>query len=165
MRIALISDIHAHVVALEAVLDDIERCKVDKIIFLGDIATLGPHPKEAIARLRGLDCPCILGNHDDFLIKPELVASYTTAKVLVDAIDWSRERLDGDDLEFVRSFRMTYETKLDDGSVLLVFHGSPTCNMENLLAETPPEEVDRMLNGSGAPVMGVNIGNERDPHG
>ncbi len=54
MRIALISDIHSNLTALEAVLADIERAGVDQIVFLGDAATLGPHPREVVAHLRAL---------------------------------------------------------------------------------------------------------------
>ena len=44
MRIAIISDIHGNLTALQAVLADIKLQKVDDIICLGDIVTLGPQP-------------------------------------------------------------------------------------------------------------------------
>ena len=44
MRVALISDLHGNMVALRAVLQDIERRPVDRIVCLGDLATLGPAP-------------------------------------------------------------------------------------------------------------------------
>ena len=75
MRIALISDLHANEVALGAVLADIKRVGVDRIICLGDVATLGPHPESVLQTLRDLGCPCIQGNHDAFLLEePELFA-------------------------------------------------------------------------------------------
>ncbi len=73
MRIALISDIHANEVALGAVLDDIERTGVDRVVCLGDVATLGPRPESVLDRIRQMDCPCIMGNHDAFLLDPELI--------------------------------------------------------------------------------------------
>ena len=86
MRVALISDIHANEVALCAVLDDIAKLGVDQIVCLGDVATLGPRPSAVISMLRELNCHCILGNHDAFLIEPELSHSYTEAKVVVQEV-------------------------------------------------------------------------------
>ncbi|MCB0291188.1 MAG: metallophosphoesterase, partial [Calditrichaeota bacterium] len=79
MKIALISDIHGNLTALEAVLADIRRRGADRIICLGDLATLGPQPREVIARLRELDCPGIMGNHDAALLHLEAAARYQIA--------------------------------------------------------------------------------------
>ena len=57
MRVALISDIHANAVALQAVLEDIAQVGVDPIVCLGDVATLGPAPGAVIQMLRALGCP------------------------------------------------------------------------------------------------------------
>jgi predicted phosphodiesterase len=70
MRVALVSDIHGNEVALKAVVDEVERVGVDQIVCLGDVATLGPLPGGVIRMLRDLACPCIMGNHDAFLIDP-----------------------------------------------------------------------------------------------
>jgi len=86
MKIALISDVHGHHTALRAVLDDIEREGVSEIVFLGDLATLGPQPRETVQLLRSLNCPCIMGNHDEFMLRPELVETYTSAPPVVAAI-------------------------------------------------------------------------------
>jgi predicted phosphodiesterase len=61
MRVALISDIHGNLVSLEAVLADIDREGVDQIVCLGDVAGLGPQPREILARLQALGCICIMG--------------------------------------------------------------------------------------------------------
>jgi predicted phosphodiesterase len=64
MRIALISDIHGNATALEAVLADLHQQHVDAIICLGDVATIGPQPKQILAKLKAVECICLLGNHD-----------------------------------------------------------------------------------------------------
>jgi predicted phosphodiesterase len=147
MRVALISDLHANAVALEAVLADIARIGVDRIICLGDVATLGPRPDHVLQTLRDLGCPCIQGNHDAFLLDPALIHTYTEAEVVVEAVDWCRDRLSADELEFLRGFQSTLEVDLGGGATLLLFHGSPCSHMEDLLATTPPDELDRMLSG------------------
>ena len=62
MRVALISDVHANLISLEAVLANIKRESLDQIVFLGDLVTLGPQPKEVLVSLEDLGCPCIMGN-------------------------------------------------------------------------------------------------------
>src|SRR5579864_7644495 len=92
MRIALISDLHGNEVSLRAVLDDVARVGVDRLICLGDVATLWPRPRQVLAMLRALGCDCILGNHDEFLLDPALIHTYTEAPVIVDAVDWCRRQ-------------------------------------------------------------------------
>src|SRR6476620_10945867 len=124
MRIALISDIHGNQLAREAVVADAARRCADKVACLGDVATLGPRPGDVLRTLRDLGCPCILGNHDTFLIDPELVARYTNVPVIVQAIDWCRAQLSAEDLAFVRTFADRAELPLGGGRTLLLFHGS-----------------------------------------
>ena len=152
MRIALISDLHANEVALDAVLNDAGNRGVDRIVCLGDVATLGPRPSEILARLKDLGCPCILGNHDEFLLEKELIKRYSEAPIIVDAVDWCRAQLSSSELDFVRSFVRTLEIPLPHGTFFL-FHGSPRSHMEDILAETPPGTVDEYLGGKTATVM------------
>lgn len=153
MRVALISDLHANQLALDAVRRDIDRVGVDLTVCLGDVATLGPAPNAVIRTLRDMGCPCIKGNHDDFLLDPALIHSYTEAPAVVDAVDWCRDQLTTDELEFLRGFRATMEIDLDARTRLLLFHGSPESHMDDLLATTPAEKVDRLLAGHRAPIM------------
>jgi putative phosphoesterase len=153
MRIALISDLHANEVALRAVLADIDRVGVDEIICLGDVATLGPEPRAVIQLLRERTARCILGNHDDFMLDPQLIKTYTEVPVVVDAVEWCRERLTADDVAFLGGFHKNLEFPLDGGSTLVLFHGTLRSHMEDLLATTPDEEVDAMLMGRRGTVM------------
>ncbi len=153
MRVALISDLHGNEVALRAVLEDIGRRNVDRIVCLGDVATLGPRPGFVLQTLRELGCPCILGNHDAFLLDPELIRSYTEVPVIVEAVDWCRAQLDDADLAFLREFESGLEIPLGGSATLRLFHGSPRSHMEDLLATTPPDDLDRSLMGHCAAVM------------
>jgi putative phosphoesterase len=153
MRVALISDLHANLVALDAVLADIERVGVDRIVCLGDVATLGPEPNAIFERLDQLGCLTILGNHDEFLLDEQLIHSYTEAPVVVQAVDWCRARTTKAELDFVKTFQTTAEITLADDVQLLVFHGSPRSHMENLLATTPPDELEVYLDGRRAAVL------------
>jgi len=64
MRYAIISDIHANHDALTAVLDDIDREKVERIVCLGDVVGYGAEPRECITALRERNVLTIAGNHD-----------------------------------------------------------------------------------------------------
>ena len=153
MRIALISDIHGNSIALRAVLDHIDRQGADSIVCLGDIAALGPSPVETVQTIRDLGCPCVMGNHDAFMNDPELIRSYTDVPQVLASVDWCRDRLTHDDLAFLASFPADMEIPIIPGASLWIFHGTPRSHMENLLAETPPAELDRMLGGRTAQLI------------
>ncbi len=153
MRIALISDLHANEVALRAVLADVDRIGCDEIICLGDVATLGPQPKAVIQLLRERTTRRILGNHDDFMLNRDLIHSYTEVPVVVDSVEWCRARLSEDEIAFLRTFQANLEIPLDDHATLVLFHGTMRSHMEDLLATTPPEEVDEMLMGRRGTIM------------
>jgi len=153
MRVALISDIHGNQIALRAVLADIARLRVDEIVCLGDVATLGPRPRAVIEILRESGCACIMGNHDEFLVDPTLLRTYSEQREVIDAVEWCRSELCADDLEFVRGFERTREIRLADRATLLLFHGSPRSHMDDLLETTAPAALDHFLAGERATVM------------
>ena len=70
MRLAILADIHGNLEALEAVQRDLERCRVDRVICLGDSIGYGPDPEEVVRRLRDCDCQGVLGNHEMALLDP-----------------------------------------------------------------------------------------------
>ena len=67
MRLALLSDIHANVTALKAVLEEIAQRRVDKFVLLGDLVNYGMRPNEIVDMIRGMDdqfVAKIWGNHE-----------------------------------------------------------------------------------------------------
>lgn len=64
MRVALLSDIHANLPALEAVLADVERHDIHAVWVLGDIVGYGADPNEVVAALRAAEAIAVVGNHD-----------------------------------------------------------------------------------------------------
>jgi predicted phosphodiesterase len=153
VRFILLSDIHGNMLALEAVLRDARPGPADVVACLGDTATLGPHPREVLRTLRELGGPCIMGNHDAFLVEPDLVRQYTQVPIVTEAIDWCRAQLSTQDLDFVRSFAPTLERSLGGGRSILLFHGSPESHMRDLLATTDDRELDACLGQQRAQVM------------
>lgn len=64
MRVALLSDVHGNLPALEAVIADVERTAIDAVWVLGDTVGYGADPNAVVERLRQLGALAVLGNHD-----------------------------------------------------------------------------------------------------
>jgi putative phosphoesterase len=75
MTLAVVSDIHGNLTALEAVAADIERRGVDQVVHGGDVALIGARPAEVIDRVAELGWPGIVGNTDELLWRPEQFAA------------------------------------------------------------------------------------------
>lgn len=133
MRVALISDIHANLVALDAALDDMREARVDQVVCLGDIADLGPQPAQTLARLRQIGCPCVAGNHDPFTEQ---------FPGLMDVIDWCREQLSSEAREYLASLPSTLTVELAPGAQLLCTHGSPDSYDFQFISTTTDAELD-----------------------
>jgi len=152
-RIALISDLHGNVHALERVLADARTMGVDAVACLGDVCTLGPYPREVLDIIRERCRWFILGNHDEYMSRPELLRDHSDAPDVVSAVEWCRSELDTGSLDFLTSFVSRTRVDLGAEMQLLLFHGSPDSNTQDLLAETAPAELDTHLRGHEATVL------------
>jgi putative phosphoesterase len=156
MRLALISDVHGNLPALEAILADIESMGAEGIACLGDVAGFGPQPREVLQRLRELACPVVMGNADDEILNPEKLKSLKGGRidpmVLFEMASWCAGRLREDDLDYLRSFRPTVGLELEELSLLL-FHGSPRSFDEVIVATTPDETLEACFEGQQATFM------------
>lgn len=150
MKVAIISDIHGNLHALERVLEQIDREGPYQIVCLGDVIAFGPQPVEVLHRIRLLGCPVIMGNCDDFFVRwplpEENSLNYAQVK-------WAAGQLSPEDSAFMASFRPAVSVPLENGETLLCFHGSPRSNTEIILAATPEEELTKMLGDFDATVM------------
>ena len=75
MRIAVISDIHANLIALKEVLKDIQIEECDKIYCLGDLMLAGPEPQETMQFVMSQDWEIVQGNTDELIVEygPEVI--------------------------------------------------------------------------------------------
>jgi diadenosine tetraphosphatase ApaH/serine/threonine PP2A family protein phosphatase len=119
MRVLVISDIHANLTALEAVLKDAGT--VDEIWCLGDLIGYGPDPNAVIERLRALPnlACCLLGNHDVALLGDMNFAVFNTEarKSLL----WQQDEINSSNLAYLRNLP---QNTLERENVTLA-HGSP----------------------------------------
>ena len=136
---------HGNAVAFRAALADVERVEPDLLVSLGDVAQGGPQPRECVDLLRGLGCPCVFGNSDEFLLELDLGREAQRLgeerkKQLLEVGRWSQEQLGEDGVGFLRSFQPTVEVDLD-GRRLVCCHATPTSNEDVVLPSTPPDEI------------------------
>lgn len=153
MRVALISDLHGNMLALEAVVSEIETKKPDHTVCLGDVATLGPKPRETLDLVQARGWQCIMGNHDEFLINAELIEKYDTVPAVVDAVEWCRSQLSSRHLESVSKYLRASSITLGPNLSLSLFHGSPRSNMELLLPTASATELETALSDCSAEIM------------
>jgi predicted phosphodiesterase len=151
-RIGLISDIHGNLLALDAVLAELDREQLDGLICLGDVA-VGPQAHETLARVRGLDCPVIIGNWDAWFLNPPAPPQDEVGLKLHEITAFWAEELDDDDLAYMRSFVPQLKLPLEDGETALCFHGSPSSYDDFIFATTPDEVVRGMFGDVRAPLM------------
>ncbi|MEA2062399.1 MAG: metallophosphoesterase family protein, partial [Gemmatimonadota bacterium] len=104
MRYAIISDIHSNFQALEAVLELVGRLEVEQVICLGDIVGYGADPSPCIARVRQECSSVIKGNHDAAAVGETSVETFNLAARW--AADWTQERLDQSELDYLRQLPM-----------------------------------------------------------
>ncbi len=156
MKIAVISDIHGNLEALDAVLNDIKINQCDKIICLGDIALAGPEPSKTIDKIKSLIKECdfsvIQGNTDERLSKfsQEFLDAVTVANVtMANAYLADLEELSDEDKIFLGELEKHKELNIADIKILLV-HGSPRRNDENIFPDLAVELVEEMIKGVDA---------------
>ena len=116
MRLAVLSDIHANLAALEAVRDDMPQ--VDEVWALGDIVGYGPQPNEVIAALQEMGARSVMGNHDGAAIGQVDVSWFNPDAAR--AIGWTGEVIDDN----ARAYLGSLPEVRRDGDLTAV-HGSP----------------------------------------
>lgn len=118
-RIAVISDIHGNLPALDAVLAEIAKAQVDEVICLGDVIGYGPSPDACLDRLAGRLSICVRGNHEDALLDPSGVDSFNP--VARTALEWTRRRLSPRHMGLVASMRAVF----DRSPFVICVHDTP----------------------------------------
>jgi predicted phosphodiesterase len=103
MKYAILSDIHSNLEALQMVLDDARKQKCGHFVCLGDIVGYGPNPKECLQLIRELDCPVVMGNHDEYCAATLDLTGFNP--MASDAIKWTRDQLNEDEKTWLRSLK------------------------------------------------------------
>jgi len=118
MRLAIISDIHANLAALEAVLDDVSATAAEEIWCLGDVVGYGAQPDECAELVADRCAICLVGNHDLAVLGELDTATFSPAAAA--AVRWTQGAMDGATVDFLAALKPANEA-LD----VALYHASP----------------------------------------
>jgi putative phosphoesterase len=147
MRLAIISDIHGNLLALETVVADLRARGVDTVVNLGDCVTSPLWPRETFELLETLSWPTVRGNHDRRLVEEARDKMSPT-------VAFTSDSLTSDQRQTLGALPTALEV---DGDVFAV-HGTPSSDTEYLLEDA----VDGRLLPATAFTLGQRIGDRRE---
>ncbi|HKR10354.1 MAG TPA: metallophosphoesterase family protein [Gemmatimonadaceae bacterium] len=159
MEYALISDIHANLPALQAVLRDIDRRKITAIYHLGDLTGYAPWPNEVVALLRERQIPGIAGNYDS-----TVATDYKHCGCRADtqyeeelshiSYEWTRQHVTA----ATKSYLAALPFRIDirplgghlSGPTIVLLHGNQTLNTVYVTEDRSDEFLEKMAAGVSA---------------
>lgn len=147
MRVALLSDVHANLPALQACLADSRTSGADVWLCAGDLVGWGPQPEECVALLREVGAVCVAGNHD--LAATGQLASPRGTPAALESMRRTRETLSAATLEQLAGLPIT--TSVEG---LLVAHGSPADPEEYVRSAARADELLDSVADGGILVLG-----------
>jgi putative phosphoesterase len=161
MKIALISDIHANLPALESVLADIDSREVDALYCLGDLVGYHVWPNEVVNLIRKRNIPCISGNYDFGVgrTSDDCGCAYKTDEDRANgkvSISLTNQWIHDDERNYLRNLpaHIRLEFQFDSGPItLLLVHGSPRKNNEYLFEDREEKSLLRIMKDAHADIM------------
>jgi putative phosphoesterase len=157
VRLAVVSDVHGNLTALDAVAADLERQGVDAVVQGGDLALMGPRPAEVVDRIRELGWDGIAGNTDELLWRPEergrqeqIAPKLRPVLELLfeEYAPFTRELLGEERIGWLRGLPLELER---DG--LVVVHASPGDLWRAPMPDADDDRLRATYGGLGAPVV------------
>jgi putative phosphoesterase len=153
VRIAIVSDIHGNLTALDAVIADLKRVGADSVIHGGDLVGGGSSPAEVIDRVRDLGWPGVYGNADEMLWVPSRVTETLQAPhmqrvrdlLLTYTIPATLEAIGHERLAWLRSLPLRWT--MDD---LAVVHAAPDDAWRSPFANASDDDLERTYGALGS---------------
>jgi putative phosphoesterase len=148
VRVAVITDIHANLAALQAALARIDELGIDRVYCGGDLVGYGPHPNEVCALIAERGIPTIYGNYDYAIARDldDCGCAYVTPhdrELGQRSVAWTLEHTDRAAKDFMRGLPFDLRFELGDRRVHLV-HGSPRKVNEYLFEDKPARLYERL---------------------
>jgi predicted phosphodiesterase len=155
MRIAIISDIHGNLTALEAVLADLRQTSPDLTLHGGDLAANGANPAKVVDKIRDLAWPGVRGNTDEMLWAPECLTELAVQVPKLQPLFRAFQEMAPKTREWLGEERLTWlhglPRTLQRGPVALV-HASPDNLWRALLPTASDAELQSVYGPLGAPI-------------
>jgi putative phosphoesterase len=144
MLIGLISDVHSNIVALQAVLEELDELNVKTILHAGDIVGYNPYPDETIDVFKKKKIVSILGNHDRAFMTGDTSDFNPYARA---AMEWTRNVASQDSLNYILRLKDTV-TIVANRERIVLFHKSPNIFQEYIFPEDVTPDLLSDINGS-----------------
>ncbi len=184
MKIALFSDIHANLPALNAVLADIDNRKPDAVYCLGDLVGYNIWPNEVVNTVRGRGIPTIAGNYDYGIgrASDDCGCAYREEEEKANgkvSIAYTNEVIGANERQYLRTLPTHIRIEFELGNAgsgsagagqppenfwqqqtpftLMLVHGSPRRVNEYLFEDRPDRSLGRVLEGAGPRQAGADI--------
>lgn len=139
MRIAVLSDLHGNLLALDACLADLEsQGGAEAIVVAGDLCLDGPKPKKVLQRLEEIGAACVRGNKDRYLYDDSATEKLSSGEIA--QVGWTRRDLGERWLGWLRELPFALRIGEDENQLLIV-HANPLNDDEHLW----PDADDAML--------------------
>lgn len=156
MKVAVLYDIHGNFQALESVMEDVKANNCEQVFCLGDLAMAGPQPRMVIDYVRKQNNWTVIQGNTDKMIadfSPEILQNVKNnfpvmANALADDVIFIEE----DKKDYLRNLPAQKELTLE-GVKLLLVHGSPRRNNEDILPDMPLKIIEEMLEGTNADLI------------
>ncbi len=162
MKIALFSDIHANLPALEAFFVDLDKQQVDQVFCLGDLVGYNIWPNEVIQAIRQRGIPTIAGNYDFGIGRSsdDCGCAYKTDEEKANgavSISFTNKIVEPAERQYLRELPKHIRVELDmqegEPISLLLVHGSPRKINEYLFEDREEKSLMRILEGAAADIL------------
>ncbi len=155
--VAVITDIHGNLSALQAALGRIEELGVESIFCGGDLVGYGPHPNEVCALIAQRDIPTIHGNYDYAIARDleDCGCAYVTPHdrdLGQESVNWTLAHTSQESKDFMRDLPFDLHFAVGGVDVHLV-HGSPRKVNEYLFEDKPASLYERLAAAEDDPVL------------
>jgi putative phosphoesterase len=155
--VAVITDIHGNLPALQAALARIEELGIERVFCGGDLVGYGPHPNEVCALIAQREIPAIYGNYDYAIARDleDCGCAYVTPhdrELGQRSVDWTLTHTSQDSKDFMRGLPFDLRFPVGGVGVHLV-HGSPRKVNEYLFEDKPVSLYERLAAAESDPVL------------
>jgi len=137
VKVAFISDTHSNLEALQAVMEQIEKMRVERVFCCGDIVGYNANPNEVIELLVSKNVDCVKGNHDWAVVNQN---TSWFSPLPADAIKWTIEQITSNSKAFLQALPERKHAMVGDKRVFFV-HGSPDDPLFEYVFEDTPNQI------------------------